>query len=391
MFLFKRRVPEETPKPKVVRYLISAAGVPNYGDEFITRSWLSHLSKVEPESEVWLDCISASHAAHLFFGTHPNLHFTSTAWQLVWDAMGKTGSVEGADELVRMWMRQLGSPREDLGITKLWEATSIHLLGGGYVNGQWPQHTLLADIARAARDHADKRLFATGLGTFPMGDEDAARARAWLGDFDFAEVRDDASAGLLGLAKGLDDAFLCLADESFAWRRAEHPSRLLVCLQQDVVGRHPEAVDAVVASLLASGASPDEPLTLVESVAPEDCWSLEALSSAWQGEVSLMPFMELWGEGLPAHEDAVWVTSRFHMHLLGASAGARGLYLDFENGFYATKHGSLSALGTGWGRLDPARLEASGAPAASANPDFPSLALDLSRAKQMVAASLYGA
>lgn len=385
--LFHRKKAQPEPQRPLVRYLVSAAGVPNYGDEFITRSWLHFLARREPTAEVWLDCIAPGHAALLFAGIHPNLHIVNTAWQLVWDAMDSAQrDIDRAAGFVRMWMENLGSPREDLGIVKMREADSIHFLGGGYINGQWPQHTLLAEVARLAKVREETKLIATGLGIAPMGSDDLARLRTWLDGFDHVEVRDQASASLLGIAPGHDDAFLCLSDETFSWHTDGFDARLLVCLQQDVVGRHPEAVPAVVETLLASDAAPDEPLALVESIAPEDCWALGLLREAWQGEVRLVPFMELWQGGLPFREDAIWVTTRFHMHLLGAASGARGAYLDFDNPFYATKHGSLAELGTGWTQM--AGLEAGGA-GATARAGFVDRAAQLSRVKLATAEGLY--
>jgi hypothetical protein len=42
------------------------------------------------------------------------------------------------------------------------------------------------------------------------------------------------------------------------------------------------------------------------------------------------------------------VTSRFHFHLLAASAGARGIAVGMKKGYYDVKHESLVSLGSGW-------------------------------------------
>ncbi|GAA3286469.1 hypothetical protein GCM10017708_01970 [Arthrobacter citreus] len=48
-------------------------------------------------------------------------------------------------------VRNLGSPHYDLGLVKLRQAHSLHLLGGGYVNGIWPHHTALISGMLAVR------------------------------------------------------------------------------------------------------------------------------------------------------------------------------------------------------------------------------------------------
>lgn len=59
-------------------YLVSAAGVPNLGDELIARAWLDWLARAHPRVEVWLDCVEPGRAAHLLDGVHPRVRFTNT-------------------------------------------------------------------------------------------------------------------------------------------------------------------------------------------------------------------------------------------------------------------------------------------------------------------------
>ena len=376
-------------KPRKLRYLISAAGFPNYGDEFITREWLRYLAKVEPYSEVWLDCNDSTHAAHLFGNIHGNLHFTSTAWNVRRIAYERSSSFEEGLELVRSYLENLGTPREDLGIYKLLAADSIHLLGGGYINETWPLNLYLADIARFAKERHGITAYCTGLGVAPCSESWLQVLKKSLSCFDHVSVRDVESARMLGIECGVDDAFLAFGDTDTSWQRIMDGARAFVCLQQDVSGRHPEAVDLAVKVLRESCVAEDEPLELVEAIPPEDGWSLDLFRERWRGEVRLMPFSELWLQGFPFADNAVWVTSRFHMHLLGAASGAIGCYLDLGSSYYDVKHGSLAMLGTGWTKLSLGD-EAGSIHAAAHNPSFAEAARVFAKQKLAEVAPLYG-
>ena len=360
--------------PCHVRYLISPAGVPNFGDEFIARAWLRHLAAVEPDSEVWLDCINPGHASVLLCGEHPNLRVTNTAWSLVWNAQDQLGigEHEAQGKLVTEWVRYLGTPKEDLGISKMLSADSIHLLGGGYVNGEWEaNHALLPHIARVARDESDGRilLFATGMGIAPWDGADPSMRmlHGSMDAFDYVSLRDGVSASLLGKADAVmtgDDAWLGLVPGRMRGTLSPYGkeecleayhSRAYVSLQPNRSPLDTErTVSRIVDALLRSGVGSKETITMVEAMTPDDSFYLDALRKAWDGDVILLPFSVLWTEGFPSGRDGstVWVTSRYHMHLIGAATGARGIAVMGGDEYYHVKHGALLNAGTGWGSLN---------------------------------------
>lgn len=350
------------------RYLIAPAGVPNFGDELVTRAWLRKLAKAEPDSEVWLDCISPSHAAHLFHSDHPHLHVTSTVWSLVWAAQNETDEVTDYERqypLVESWVRELGTPREDLGLLQLLAADSIHLIGGGHITGTLEaNHSLIPRIAAVAAEESGACLFATGLGIAPWAEGDIRldAVRDDLRRFDYVSFRDYDSARLsggIGKVSG-DDAWLALADgaDGVYVSQPHNPdldaydARAFVSLNPN---RSPldEAgtVRRVADVLRRSGVAESEPITMVEAMVPEDGVYLDAMREEWRGDVRLLPFSVLWREGFPRKEGSVWVASRYHMHLIGAAAGASGVAVMGGDGYYATKHGALLFAGTGWSKL----------------------------------------
>ena len=69
-------------RPRIF-YLVSPAGVPNWGDELIVATWLRYLARTHPDATVVVDCHSPGKAAVLLRGLHPNLVVTNTLWDLV--------------------------------------------------------------------------------------------------------------------------------------------------------------------------------------------------------------------------------------------------------------------------------------------------------------------
>lgn len=370
------------------RYLVSTAGLPNLGDEFITRTWLRYLAIHEPDSDVWLDCSNPSHASLLFKDIHPHLHVVNTLWQLVWNTRHLLDDSEAATNQIRRWIDDAGTPREDFGIDLLYHADSIHFLGGGYINQMWKANALLLVAASEIKHRSPRtRVYATGLGLYPLEGFDLRIVRDALAAFDHASVRDKESADLAQTEQLPDDAFLELAND--LWKDQEYSGRAFVCLQQDVVGKHPQAVHTITESLLASGIGRDETLTLVEAVPPDDAWSADAFREHWSGDVHILTFSHLWNIGFPTNPQAVWASSRFHVHLLAAASGAKGLALQFGNDYYSVKHHSLQILGTGWPTLH-IKDEANNQPVqATVNTDFPEQAVQLSIRKKAEAQSIY--
>lgn len=147
-------------------YLIAPSGNPNFGDEFIAPSWRRYLARTQRDTEIYLDCPHPGLVQVLFAGLHPKLRVTNTLWRAVGDAAGLAPAEVGAR--VAHLVKNLGSPQYDLGLLRLRQAGSLHFLGGGYINGMWPQHYGLIAGMRAVREVTGARLFATGLGHMPF-------------------------------------------------------------------------------------------------------------------------------------------------------------------------------------------------------------------------------
>ena len=159
-----------------VIYLVGTSGHPNYEDEFITAAWLKYLAQARPDTEVWLDCPSPGQASHLYSELHPRLRVTDSLFRLVWEARDLPD--DEATAHIRHRMHHLGTPRFDLGLLALRRASTVHVLGGGYITSHWPFHVGLLEGVAALREVSEGvTLAATGMGFVPECPRAEARGR----------------------------------------------------------------------------------------------------------------------------------------------------------------------------------------------------------------------
>lgn len=332
-------------------YLVGPAGHPNYGDELISAGWLKYLADTAPEAQVWVDTHSPGPAQVLLGDLHPRVRFTDTLWRLCWEAP--------SDDpwQVASWVRRAVddpglAPRWDRGIALLRRADVIHLLGGGYINRIWPRHIGLLAGATAAARASGARCAATGLGLFPEPDGAAELVRTTAAEFAIADVRDRPSAELLGTAPGIDDAFL--AQPQLRTHEDDDPPEVMLCLQGDQVDIGLDALASAVLRILRVWEVRPERIGVVEAIPGEDRKVFDLIEHQLPG-ARFYPFVDIWEHGLPITAGQCWLTTRFHMHLVAATAGATGVAIPVSSDFYATKHRSLIELGSGWTMLDDLR------------------------------------
>ena len=369
-------------------YLVASAGNPNYGDELIVASWLRFLARVRPEASVWLDCPQPGTASALFAGIHPKLRTTNTLWRSCAEAPDQ--SAQGVWDHVDRIVSHGGTPMYDVGLMMLGQVDVIHLLGGGYVNGVWPDHVGLVSGMTAAGRLNGARLIASGLGLMPLP-ENAVQLKSAITAFSSASVRDAASAAAVGVEVGLDDVFLGLPHELQRAARSEavqaRAKDVMLCIQSDMTDdetftRLRDKLHLVAEKALANGMS----VGYMEAIPGSDRRMFDALEGLIPEE-NFVPFLSVWNDGLPVRSNQVWYTSRFHPHMMAAAAGARGVAIGILDDYYDIKHQSLLELGTGW-TYAGARSEEN-LPEPTGNSDFQQIALGLSGRKRTEALSLY--
>src|SRR5699024_9594494 len=113
---------------------------------------------------------------------------------------------------------------------------------------------------------------------------------------------------------------------------------------------HDGAVERLIGHVRRTvGASgiPRERVRYVEALPGGDFAGYDRLRDL-VAEDGFVPFTRFWrGEFSPAAHQ-VWLTTRFHHHLVAALHGARGIALTAKTGYYDVKHGSLVEGGSRW-------------------------------------------
>lgn len=278
---------------------------------------------------------------------HPRVRFTDTLWRLCLQAPSEQPWEVAA--WVRGAMGNPGqAPRWEYGINLVTRADVIHLVGGGYVNGVWPRHIGLMAGAVEAACRSGGRLAMTGLGLFPVGRHAAALVQSLVGKFDVVDVRDDASAALVGVETGVDDAFLALGPHRTV---ADDLPDIVPCLQSDLVVGGNARLAAAVLAILRSWQVDSEHIGIVEGIPGVDRSVYELFEHELPG-ACFYPFIDIWTNGLPVSAGQTWLSTRFHYHLVAAAAGASGLAISVNPEYYTVKHGALCGLGPGWALVE---------------------------------------
>lgn len=354
---------ERTGRDEII-YLVAPAGHPNYGDELIVRTWLRYLAQVRPHATVVVDCHSPGQACLYFQDDHPRVLFVDTLWQLTIyadrdlpDDVGVPPWEWVADSASRLG----GAPRLAEGVDLLRRASTVHLVGGGYLNALWPGQVSLVTGAAAVARSTGARVVATGHGLTPVflgarGDAFLTAASA----FELFDVRDAASlevlAGVPGARCTGDDVWLAVPDVAVPCqeRHAGPLDGVALCVQADLVGDFRYAGADGVAALagfvrdtLDAWEVPGDQVTVVEGIPGRDYEVPELLGDRLAG-ATVVPFLDVWRLGMPVGAGRTWLGTRFHPHLVAAAAGDSGVAIVPKPDYYATKHASLTAAGSKW-------------------------------------------
>lgn len=364
-------------------YLIGVAGHPNLGDELVLRIWLRHLARVRPTATVVVDVAHVGEAALLFAGDHPRAVFVDTLWRLARAADEDPGVRGGlsAQDWVAAAATDMGiAPGLAEGVDHLLRASSIHVLGGGYLNQQWPQWFPVVSAVVAVVRRTGAPAYASGLGLLPLPDgTDLDRLLSDAAAFTVLDVRDRLSyaalEGVPGASLTGDDVWLDLRAAAGASSGPARPGEVVLCMQEDLSEGFTRggvsgaaALAGLVRDLLDAWEVPGESVTVVEGIPGHDYTVPKLLGDRIDG-ARIIPFLDVWRGGLSVGDGRTWISSRFHPHLLAAAAGDSGVAVVPKRDYYGVKHGSLVDFGSRWTVVDddspiPSRPDAGGFPEA---------------------------
>ncbi|HEU5076765.1 MAG TPA: polysaccharide pyruvyl transferase family protein [Polyangiaceae bacterium] len=345
-------------------YLIGGSGGPNYGDELLMALWVRCYREMGYQGPIIVDCRGRQSSERLH-GQFENVYFTSFIKQL---ATGRAGSFAEHVARGRAFIDEHPSEQtqklaelEVCGIGWSWnQIRHVHLFGGGYINGKWPNSASLLGAAAQLRQQYGIPCLATGLGIAPLsglGKADAEALVEAIRSFSLFELRDLQSyndvAALVGfratIVCGLDDCFLYSVEGLTRPRRI--PGRAL----------HLSGFEASFASVS------DEALVQFLKTYQEEFprvffWQCnrsdvevgERLKRLWPEMVKLTN-ASLLTNGAPVADGDFMVTGRFHPHLIAARAGATGYFIA-NSTFYSVKHSSVVDLGSPFEAMSDLRI-----------------------------------
>lgn len=336
-------------------YLISGNGEPNFGDELITLNWIQYYRSVGYDGLIVVDCKSAE-GAETLHGSVPGVIFVRKLKSL---ATGRGGEISDHVAHGRRYVDEALSSARNVGVgqhdgeVNLAAAKLVHLVGGGYINGAWPNSfSLIGGSSQLARRLGCK-VVATGLGMAPLeisSKVDRAAIVEALADFEFLEVRDERTRNLLvdqigpvaALREGLDDSFLF----SPHLRQGSKESKLHLCL----FARHLQGAEGERLVAWLRELAKQYERTLFWRCNRADEGAAEIMERAL-GRITRVYNRPLLYQGLPLSSGDFMVTSRFHPHLLAARSGISGRYL-VQSKFYESKHSSVVKLGSSFSQYE---------------------------------------
>jgi len=340
-------------------YLITTAGFPNYGDEILLEVWLDFITKKNPNSELWVDCHSPGNVSALFADKFPTVRFTDFVWRVMWDCpfhSPNESMVYGLGAWTahqNVWRRFKSSAR------RIQQADVVHIIGAGFINAVWPRHLAILGIVRSA-PYAKKnvRILLTGAGFMPLGENELTLLALVLKDFHHIDVRDQTTYESLQATGLVDESKLTQSgDDTFLksmvpLENTEQKPRICLCIQGDFWDDIStiDMLNTVTHTIRNSFPDTLPQIRFYEFIPGVDQRFYSELSERL-GHIDYVSFERIFYTGLDIKSTDVVITSRFHMHLLAARQGARGVWINSKPGYYDIKHQSVVDSGSYWQEL----------------------------------------
>jgi hypothetical protein len=348
--------------------LIGGAGGPNFGDELILRGWLEYF-RSQPGTQFEILTLEniAKNSADLMEpycgGSHMTVHFSDFLKKVANNVKGlsfwqqvERGFVFGDNSGFKLYK------------SDWWDfihsSDVIHLHGGGYLHDWGPGTGFLLGIAAGVAKQSGCKLVATGIGFGPIKDSPHnSKIEEIFNLFEFFELRDIVSFRKLkemfpraNFLYGLDDCFL-LRKDSLAKKSSSSKRRIYLSFLKYNVGR---CTDDFWAHLRNLSDSFDE-LFYWESSPWNDHSVFELIQTKIPG-TQLLPIGISVAGLAPLSQKDLFITSRFHVHFVGARSACVGFYQK-DTQYYDVKHQSIIDRGSPFVQIkydDPLEIPQSG-------------------------------
>lgn len=333
--------------------LITGSGEPNYGDDLILKLWINYYRTIGYDQDIVVDCksISGSIELHNF---DQNVYFTKYIKKLT------TGRKYCIDEYITIGESHI----QENHLFKGWNAAKrksfnilnfklIHLIGGGYINGNWPNSfAIFGAINSIKKLNNHVKIVATGLGLMPLEEIQAFTmqrvSRIISESFDLFEVRDEYSYFHLNkhnfstkIINGYDDTFIAPIDKIVSKEQLNNDSPAIHISSFIKTPRDIQLISQSVENLANKGYK----RVIFWECNIKDSDNLDELKKVIKlPSVNIKTKQLIYGQ-IPFSADDYLITSRFHPHLICFRLGMIGKYLSTSS-FYDFKHLSIKRLGS---------------------------------------------
>lgn len=338
--------------------LIGCIGNPNFGDEMIMRVWIEEYKKNNADKIILCDGVYPSNSAKIIKEMgYSNVLCINKSLSL----FGHYGDIDFTP-----WGAKIENERNFFNKVKFltnylkdMDVDSIHIFGGGYFNEMWVHHFKIILISKIISLNLNCSLFATGHGLIPWG-ERSNRFLKLMNEFDLFDVRDIESFNVFSELENNtvsltgDDVLVAIEDKSFLIQQEETPS-IVISIQNDLLNGN-----GIISKIIDSSFILKMQEKRIKKIVFVSAMSLDVsnVPSDMEEEiknsgisVSHINEMDLVKNGIPFHRESIYFTSRYHIHLIAALSGAKGVAF-YENDYYENKHQSVINMGSEWDIFD---------------------------------------
>lgn len=347
-----------------VYYLISVAGAPNLGDEWITIVWLNKIFKEDPYARVILDIPHEKTFNRLF----PEYRNCSRLVVInnIWEKIKKLHNSDFPKSILELH-KVLNF--DDFGFSRLQDKygriKGVHLLGGGYINDIWINNALIIQVLSDLRSKFNFKLSWSGACIAPISDFNVSLNKKGFESFDYISTRDiesyDAIRNLeiTKLVYGYDDVYLgCLERTVNAPEITHSKPNLYINIQGDIsskvkINKQIECIS----SFIKNNRDWFNKVIYLEGMPIADRYAYKILNKVFK-DITLIDYFTLINktigvdEGLKIPKNSICIASRFHIHFYMSLFGIRGGYLCSHDSYYDIKHSSLCKIGSGWSKFE---------------------------------------